>query len=120
MIDNKFTFQIYKRPAVFFRYLRSRFEDQASFNPYYFRIKVEGVWVNFAVLSEDDASEYIDFTDIIFKNKDPKISKTGKDKFFISITAETDSGEYCLKTDSFYRYIVSNYLNDIRMGFNAY
>lgn len=71
-------------------------------------------------LSGDDASEYIGFTDIVFINKDPKIAKTDKDKYFISITAETDIGEDCLKTDSFYRYIVLNYLNDIRMGFNAY
>ncbi len=118
--DYKFVFQIYKRPAVFSRYLRDRYSEVADFNSNNFRVEVEGVWVNFSVLSDEDASKYIDFTDYIFKKDDPEIHKKGKDKYFISITAKTDTGEDCLKIDSFYRYIVSRYLNDIRMGFNAY
>lgn len=117
---HKFTFQIYKSPVVFSRYLRSRYQDETAFNPNNFRIEVEGVWVNFSVLSDQDASQYIDFTDYIFKKNDPEIHKRGKEKYFISIIAKTDSGEDCLEIDSFYRYIVSRYLNDIRMGFNTY
>lgn len=117
---NKFTFQIYKSPVVFSRYLRSRYSDEVGFNPYNFRVEVEDVWINFRVLSGKGSSKYIDFTDVIFKKDDPEVYKKGKDKYFISFVAQTDSGEDCLKVDSFYRYIVSRYLNDMRMGFNAY
>ncbi|WP_156179535.1 hypothetical protein [Bizionia psychrotolerans] len=117
---NKFTFQIYKKPAVFSRYLRDRYSDEAGFNSHNFRVEEEGVWINFSVLSDADSSKYIDFTDVIFKKDDPELYKKGKDKYFISITAKTDTDENCLKIDSFYRYIISRYLNDIRMGFNAY
>lgn len=117
---NKFTFQIYNSPVVFNRYLYSRFENEKRFNPHNFRVKVKGVWFNFSVLGEEETSKYVDFTDYIFKNDDPELVKNGKTKYFIAITATTDENEDCLKVDSFYRYIISKYLNDIRMDFNAY
>jgi hypothetical protein len=117
---NKFTFQIYRKPIVFNRYLDDRFENEIGFNPNNFRVKVEGTWINFSVLGEEETSKYIDFTDIIFKNENPELMKDGKTKYFIAITATTDDYEDCLKINSFYRYIITDYLNDIRMGFNAY
>ncbi|WP_188461647.1 hypothetical protein [Bizionia arctica] len=117
---NKFTFQIYSSPIVFNRYLDDRYKNEKGFNPNNFRLKVEGVWFNFSVLGEADTSKYIDFTDYIFKNDDPELVKSGKTKYFIAITVTTDEHKDCLKMDSFYRYVISDYLNDIRMGFKAY
>ena len=117
---NKFMFQVYRSSIIFERYLDDRFENEKGFNPKNFRVKVEGVWFNFSVLSEDETSKYIDFTDFVFKKEDPELVKDGKTKYFIAITVVTDENEDCLKIDSFYRYIISNYLNEIRMGFKAY
>ncbi|WP_339634659.1 hypothetical protein [Bizionia echini] len=117
---HKFIFQIYKNPVVFSRYLRSRYSSEEGFNPYSFRVSVEGVWINFKVLNGKDSSKYIDFTDVIFNKEDPEIYNKGKDKYFISFVAQTDLCEDCLKVDSFYRYITLKYLNDIRIGFNTY
>ena len=64
---NKFMFQVYRSSIVFERYLDDRFENEKGFNPKNFRVKVEGVWFNFSVLSEDETSNYLNEIRMGFK-----------------------------------------------------
>ena len=118
--QNVFSFQIYKNKRVFDRYLEERFKDTPGFSPSNFIVEIEDVPFTIRVLSKQETNQYLDFTDIIFEKKDPELVKKGKKKEFIYMVVNDENGEDALSTDSFYRYIVAKYLDDIRMGFNTY
>ncbi|WP_299883619.1 hypothetical protein [uncultured Lacinutrix sp.] len=117
---NKFAFQIHKNEEVFRRYLNKRYKDVVAFTPDYFNVEINNVSFNIQLLTEKDLSTTIDFTDVIFKRKNPEIIKKGKTKRFVFFVVTDQEGKDCLKTESFYRYIVTNYLEDIRQGFFSY
>ena len=118
---NKYTFQIYRSPVVFSRYLSDRFEYINGFSPYNFRLEIEDVWFNFNVIGKEDASRYVDLlSGLILDNEDAELVNNGDTKYFIEIIVTTDNYEDCLQLDSFYRNSITKYLNDLRMGFKAY
>ena len=118
--QNVFSFQIYKGKRAFYKYLGERFEDVPGFSPSNFNVKIEDVPFTIRVLSKEDANQYLDFTDYIFEKEDPELVKKGKKKQFIYMVVNDENGEDALSTNSFYRYIVSRYLDDMRMRFKAY
>lgn len=118
--QNVFSFQIYKDKRVFDRYLYERFQDIPGFSSSNFNVDIEDVPFLIRVLSKEETSQYLDFTDYIFEKEDPELLKKGKKKQFIYIVVNDENGKDALSTNSFYRYIVAKYLDDIRMGFNAY
>lgn len=118
--QNVFTFQIYKDRSIFERYLRERFKDTPGFSPSNFIATIESVPFTIRVLSKEEVNKYVDFTDFLLKKEDPELVKNGKSKQFVYMIATDENGEDALSTNSFYRYIVANYLDNLRMGFSAY
>lgn len=118
--QNVFSFQIYKGRHTFNRYLEERFVDIPGFSPSNFEVDIEDVPFTIRVLGKEESSQYLDFTDYIFEREDPELMKKGKKKEFIYIVVQDENGEDALSTNSFYRYIVAKYLDDIRMRFKAY
>ncbi|WP_452230563.1 MULTISPECIES: hypothetical protein [unclassified Lacinutrix] len=118
--QNVFSFQIYKGKRAFDKYLEERFGDTPGFSSTNFIVEIEDVPFVIRVLSKEESNQYLDFTDYIFEKEDPELVKKGKKKQFIYIVANDENGEDALSTNSFYRYIVAKYLDDIRMRFKAY
>jgi len=118
--QNVFSFQIYKGKRAFDKYLEERFEDTPGFSPSNFIVEIEDVPFTIRVLSKQETNQYLDFTDYIFEKEDPELVKKGEKKQFIYIVVNDENGEDALSTNSFYRYIVSKYLDDMRMRFKAY
>ncbi|MDO6595850.1 hypothetical protein Q4512_02925 [Oceanihabitans sp. 2_MG-2023] len=118
--QNVFSFQIYKDRRFFDRYLYERFHDVPGFSSSEFNVEIEDVPFTIRILSKEETSTYLDFTDYIFKNDDPELVKNGKKKQFIYMVVKDENNQDALSTDSFYRYIVAKYLDEIRMDFKAY
>lgn len=117
---NLFTFQTDKDKSLFLSYLRDRYDYVKGFSPENFTTKIKDVDFFVNVLSDEESSTYVDFTELIFNKDNPELVRNGKVKRFISIVVTDTNGEDALASNSFYRNVVVNYLDDLRTSFKAY
>ena len=118
--QNVFSFQIYQSENRFYQFLSDRHKDYPGFYPKKFKVIIEDVPFYLSVLGKNESDKHLDFTDVFLDVEDPEIVKSGKEKHFIYIVVKDEHEQDALSTDSFYRYIVAKYLDELRIAFNSY
>ncbi len=64
-----------------------------------------------ALLTEEHKTKYLDFTSFLFKEKNPELVKNGKSSNIISIAVKDPEGKDALNPNSFYKAMVSQFLD---------